>query len=285
MQGVIIDNWTIESSAMDFACKENILSEAGMQFLYALVMWDKVYYMDNHMSSGWKNIWGEKFDQVLCPCEDMTEINAVANQEYNREYWTYEPIIARSALKYILTGSKLGVDYLTFGKRKEFLTEHTPYNIISKIDRTDFLKPLDQAIIELFEDMNKCFGKTVFEIKRPVLIDYIVQNTPEDLDYIDYALMLRNTPLVKKYRKFLDDAEVAFAKGDWKFIKNLCDMSRDIVENEFKKKQKIMSVSCSISPIPPFVKFNLAKDVRKPQKIKVGFLNELCEFAIMNRKF
>lgn len=285
MQGVIIDNWTIERAARDFICKENILPEASMQFLYALVMWDKVYYINNSMSTGWKKICGKELDQVLSPCKDMAEIKAVAYQEYDRNYRAYEPIIARSAIKYMLTGSQLGVDYLTFGKRKEFLSQHSPYNIVSKIDRTDFIKPLDQAIVELFEDMNKCFGKTVFEIKRPILIDYIVQNTPENMNYIESALMLRNKSIVKKYRKFLSDAEVAFAKGDWIFIKNLCDMSRDIVENEVAKKQRILSVSCSISPIPPFVAFNIAKDVRKPQKIKVGFLNELCKFAIMNRRF
>lgn len=289
MDRVLIDNWKMEEiTANMFDFSTSATSKEYNELLSALLLWDEIYYLENKFSTYWKstNLF-DLISPVVIPYNDEENMyDSEAEILYQRFYeseWTGE--VAIGAIKYLLFSDMLGCDYLASQKRTKFIKKYNPVETIGekRILRTEYGKFLDKSLIECFEDLNTIFGSNVFEIKKPVMTDFILQNTPKGMTYIEFAMILRNEKPIVEYRNYLKKMENDLNACNWDCLFKLKYQTEELVRNIVRADEKnIYNIAGSISISPSI---NISKDIKlKKKNVQLAFFEDLARFAFRGRK-
>lgn len=281
MNAIMVDNWLMEEIVFDSFCPD--MSEEYAKYLTAIVLWDEIYYPQNDLSFVWKQMPGA-ITSILKPIEDVGEqFEELAKQLYHSQYSNYPEIVARGAIRYLLFSNLCNCDYFPSGKRQRFLRENRPHEIIKRLTRFDYINILDSEINDCFRQMFEKFGQSDFRIKRPVLVDFIIQNTKPDESYIDSAVRLKKEKEVVQYRRYLSDIEDAIDKRNWNELYEMISYSEDIVRKAINlDKKNIGAIDVTIAPVPS-IGFSKSLDLGR-RKMHLSFLEDVCKFAFNGRK-
>lgn len=286
MKSVMVDNWFLENAFMDrFISSDMIYQEYG-KLLSAIVLWDEIYYPQNEMSRAWGAIHYADLESVLKPYDDGNYFyKEEAEGIYTSEFADSERnIVATGAIRYLLLSNEIGVDYFPSSARSLFLQKYGVGSVLDKLSRLDFFKPLDKSINEYFEELNDKFGKTIFTIKRPVLVDFIIHNTPQNMSYVEYALHLKQEGPVVQFRNYLDDLEKALQKNEWKVLSEILKYSDSVVSKVLDMdKKNTASIDFAIAPVPSLsISKSLSINIKN---VQLSFLEDLARFAFSGRKY
>ena len=287
MKSVMVDNWFLQEVCEDRYISKNSQFENYGKLLSAIILWDEIYYPYNEMSKAWNFFHFFDFEGVLKPYDDSEQIfENLAEEIYANEYKSKgeNSVVAGGAIRYLLMSNKFGVDYFPSDERSMFLQKHGMGDICNKLTRLDYLKPIDRQINEYFTELNDKLGKIVFTIKRPVLVDFIIQNAPKNMSYVEYALHLRQEGWVVQYRNYLDDIERALQNNEWKALGEMLKYSDSIVSHIINvDKKSIASINFKIAPIPS-LSISKSLDISK-NKVQLSFLENLAKFALSGRRY
>lgn len=285
MNGIMVDNWSTHEIVTDLYNHDKEISENYGKLLSAVLLWDELYYPHNERSLLWQIMKKIKADTLLKPIDDESHLfDKEAKSVYLEHYQNDESsIVAKEAIRYLLLSNFKGLDYFPSSDRATFLNKYNPQNIVSKLDRFDFVRIIDKEIVDYFTEYNSVFGRNVFEIKRPVLVDYIIQNTPKEMTYFEFAMQLRNERSIVQYRDYLSKLEIALENREWKILNELLCISKEIVNDVAKlDKTSIGTIGVSVSPLPSL---SFSKEVTiNRRKIQLTFLEQLSKFAFNGRK-
>lgn len=286
MQGVLIDNWSIEN-IIDCVYEEDSKSynKEYIDLLEAIVLWDDLYYPENTYS-----LWKEYIDQdhsirkIIKPIQDdekefNDEVEEILKGMDNDNNFT--EIVNKGAVKYVLFSNKNGLNYFPSEKRCVFLEQSNLFNGIN-INRFDFVRTLDKEIIKYYEELNDFFGKNVFSFELPLLADFIIQNTPNNMSHIDYAIKLKKDRDVIAYREYLNEIEMAINNGQWKKLFKFKEETKGLVEDIFKAKEVVDSISVNLLALPSFSISTANLPFKK--NIHLSFLRKLSKFAYKKRR-
>lgn len=285
MNAIMVDNWSAQEIALDtYNLKEEISDNYG-KLLSAILLWDEIYYPLNEKAVMWGKMQNGKINSVLKPIDDNLHMfETEASGIYAEFYHDVESsIIAKEGIRYLLLSNYKGLDYFPSSKRSAFFQKYNPSNIAHKLNRLDFIGTLDEEINDYFAEYNAKFGKKAFEIQRPILSDFIIQNTPHDMSYIEFAMQLRNEKSILQYRKYLADLEIALENREWIRLTELFNLSHEAVSNVTKLDKKSMgTIGVSVSPLPSL---SYSKEIEiSKRKVHLTFLDKLSSFAFDGRK-
>lgn len=292
MNNVLIDNWSIENIIPDLNDTNKLLNNKAFQdLLETIVLWDNVYFPDNEYSGYWRYMsQGTNFEHYITGCEDQNEFFEFSNFLYNKCHNNqYTKNLACGAIRYSLVAENLGYDYMPCEARAEFLYQNGIYNLIQEerqtqinstisnpIIRKDFCEPINYEVKSYFNEFNKFYGKDVFELKLPVLANYIINSKPQGISYLEYAKTLKNSLAVKNFLKYLTNMEKEISKGNFVsyslFTRDIEELVRDICKMD---RKLVVSIDASIIPKP-----NLNFDVFKIRKLNFSFLKKIIKYSI-----
>lgn len=291
MKEVMVDNWLLE----DIVDQSNYstIPESLCVLLSALVLWDNVLYPFNN-----RDYWRRT---VIANTKWEREINSIRNnlcffddrkEEYQKEQEQFfrnniavidkniSEAVGVGALRYICVSNKHGYDYLPCSDRNVFIKQHAEI-CRDSINRLDMLLPLDKEIDEFLKDLSNVFGGAFFSVSRPVLVDYIIQNTPQDMSYVDYAMHLKYYGSVIQYRQYLQNVEDSLNHCNLNELIRLKQYSQEVVNDITKMDSSILSAEFNILPLP---QFSLIKDINiSKKKMHLTFLKELARFSFNER--
>lgn len=282
MKKVLFDNWSMQDIASSLYDGSSQISEEYGRLLTGLVLWDEVCYPQND-NSQFGLEYCPKLGSIMQPIDDtFGEFSMETYEIYQQKFSNESKVVAQRALRYIRLCEKWQCDYMPSGKRVEFLNEFGVENYVDKITRYENLITVDNEINELYEELYRKRNKKFIGMKYPILVDYIVQNVPEDMSYFEYALELRNEKSVKEYRKVMDEFDEAIQKSDWQEAISISNYIDEVVEKMGNKtSQKILSANVDVFPLP-----NLSISREIPilfRKYNMMFVQELCNFALKRR--
>lgn len=284
MNSVMLDNWMLSDVLCDiYNIRDNTVSESYQKFLFAIVLWDKIYYPNNELSP-YMNPANGTISSILKPIDDITHSFADEADAMYKEYFNgeYSEIIVKGAMRYLLLSSHNKCDYLPCEARQKTLACANFIELNRRISRSNSLDFLNDAINEYFIELFSKLGATNFTIKTPILTDYIIQTTPDEMSYIDRALHLKYEGPVEKYRKYLSDMENAFRKSDYRLLIDMKNYSENLVKDiRIMDSKNISVVNCTILPIPSI---SFTKEVQLKGGANLAFLDELGKFAVNGRK-
>ena len=279
MNSILVDNWAMQRIVASIY--DNEISKEYEKFLSAIVLWDKIYYAKNKYSFIWKNFLIKTKDSVEAINDSNEYFDKIANQLYAEKYSNYSKIVVQGAIRYMLLSNYYGCDYFPSEKRNEFLAENSPYKVMN---RYNYIGVLDHEINDYFCEMFEKLGRHDFKIQRPVLVDFIVQNSKIGESYIDCALRIKQEKSVIQYRKYLSDIELAVQQKQWTLLSDMVTYSKKIVNNITKLDSKnIGTIDMTIAPIPK-IEFSKSFTLKK-SKIQLTFLDELGKFAFCGRNY
>lgn len=282
MNSIMVDNWLLEKIVLETYSHDKNLSEEYAKFLSSIILWDEIYYPYNEMSMAW-NYMSDNINSMLHPFDDrINHFEEQAQNLYSMQYKKYPSVIAQGAIRYLLLSNYIGCNYLPAEQRQQFLQIHNPLNIVNDLTRFNFINPVDMAINEHFQEMFSKLGKTNIQIKRPVLVDFIIQNRPDNMSYIDFALHIKNEGPAIEYRKYLSDIEEALEKGNWTLLIDMIQYSNDLVNKLIGlDKKNIISGEFTVCPVPS-ISFSKEIEIGK-RKLHLSFLENLSNFAFHKR--
>ena len=287
MNKLLIDNWTMQEIASDLRnLPDTKISTSYAELLTALVLWDEIYYPNSELSQYWENTGlGEELSNFIKPYTDKIPIFVERAKELYKTYYFDKgtEIVISGAIRYLMLSDSFNCDYLAYKSRARFIDTYNPIQEMSyKINRREYTNFLDKYIIDKFEELNTILGRNVFDFDMPVLVDYILQNTPDNMSHIQYALSLRKEKSVIKYRKFLLEMEKELENCNWKKIFEFQEASYELVNDIIKiDKKHIINASMSISVTPSI---NISKEFAVENKtVNLTFFKKLVEFAFAGR--
>ena len=291
MKNVLIDNWSLEEIVIDLNNPIKLLSnKAFHNILEAMVLWDNIFFPDNEHAGFWSYMSYETdFKDILKEYHDNNEFYESSVYLYEKYCKTgYTKNLACGAIRYGLIAEKLGYDYLPCEKRGRFIQESKIHNIILKekgyfvngkinnpITRIDFCEPINQEVKSYFNEFNQYYGKNVFELKLPVLANYIINSKPQKMSYFEYAKNIKNTISVKRFLKYLSNIETEISKGNFISCNRFKNDVQELVDDICKIDKKfIISIDGSLIP-KPILNF----DVFKIRKINYNFIRKIIKLS------
>lgn len=282
MQGILLDNWSIENiiTCSTESDKTNYRKEY-MDLLEAIVLWDDLYYPDNSYSSWWKYIAEDhSINKILQPLHsDEDEFNDEIDEKLKGICGTREftDNVIIGALRYMLLSNKNGLNYFPCNKRCLFLEQSNLYDNLKNINRFDIMRTFDREIVEYYKELNDFFGKNIFVFEFPVLVNYIIQNTPSNMSYIDYAIKLREDKRVVAYREYLNEIEIAINNTQWDKLRKFEKETKGLVRDIFETRELIDSISVNLLALPSF---NVPiSNFPSKKNVHLCFLRKLGNFA------
>ena len=302
----MVDNWLLEDIVDQ--SNDNIIPESLCVLLSALVLWDNVRYPLNDKDY-WrrKDISNTKWEREIYSIRDNLSYFDDRREEYQKEQERFfrkniavnnkniSKAVGVGALRYLSVSNKHGFDYLPCSDRGKFIKQHAELcrDSVNKLDvnrldvnrldvnRFDMLSPLDKEIDEFLKDLSKAFGNAFFSVKRPVLVDYIIQNTPQDMSYVDYAIHLKHHGAVVQYRRYLQDVEDALNNYNLMELIRIRQYSKEVVDDVAKMDSSVLTAEFNILPIQAL---SLSKDINiSKKKMQLTFLKELARFSFNGR--
>lgn len=281
-----MDNWSIEN-IIAYVNEEDSKSynKEYIDLLEAIVLWDNIFYPENTYSSWWKYVGKDhSINKIIKPIQDNAEafrgeIEEILNNINNTNNFT--EIISKGAVKYMLLSNKNGLNYFPCEERCIFLEKSDLFDNFKNISRFDIIRTLDKEIVKYYEELHKFFGKNIFSFEIPLLADFIIQNTPNNMSHIDYAIKLREDRHVVAYRKYLDEIEMAFNSAQWDKILKFEQETKGLVKDIFEEKKFVDSISVNLLALPSF-NISIANFPFK-KNVHLNFLRRLGKFAYKER--
>lgn len=284
MNAIMIDNWSVLEIFINSNFNDDVskLSEEYRKLLSTLVLWDDIYFPSNEKT--YKNIMN-RYNDIFKSINDTDKLFESKATDIYKYYFKGKEskIVAKEGIRYLMLSSYKGLDYFPSINRCLFFDKYNILKDINQMNRLDFIKILDKEINDYFLDYNDKFGKKIFEIQRPVLSDFIIQNTPYNISHIEFAIQMRKEKSVRQYKKYLNDLEKALENREWKKLNELIELSHDIVKNTVNMdKKSIGTLEISLFPFPSF---SFSREINfKKKKINVAFLEKLSRYAFNGRK-
>lgn len=286
MAKILIDNWSIQKAAISinntYEMREDP-DEAYIDLIEAIILWDDIYYIENEFSVFWKNIlWRFGFAHYLKPLskEEISDCDTIVQNHLNAINENLG-ILERGAIEYYLLSNLLQMNYLPSSERTSYLIKNNYFNEF--IIRNDIIKMLDKSILDYYSEINEELGVERIKFERPLLFDYVANNTYDSRFYINTALQIKKAKEVINFRRWMDNFESVVNSGNIYELKRQILLVHEIV-NEVTKlpNSKILGeVQLGLSPSISFP-FNIHKNNDK--KIHTNFLRTLTYQAIHNRK-
>lgn len=288
MQGILMDNWSIQNiiTRVSEDDRESYNKEY-IDLLEAIVLWDNLYYPENANSSWWKYVGQDhSIKKIIKPIQNdemefSIEIEEILKDVNNANSFT--ETVNRGAVKYLLFSNKNGLNYFPCEKRCIFLQQSNLFDNINHISRFEIIGSFDKEIMKYYMELNDFFGKNVFSFEIPLLADFILQNTPNNMSHIDYAIKLREDRHVVAYRKYLNEIEIAINSAQWDKLLKFEQETKGLVKDIFEGKELIDSISMNLLALPSF-SISIANLPFK-KNIHLSFLRKLGKFAYKERKY
>lgn len=282
MQGILLDNWSIENIITCSTESDKInYSKEYMDLLEAIVLWDDLYYPENSYSSWWKYIAEDhSINKIIQPLHyDEDEFNDEIDKKLKGIGGTrdFTDNVVNGAVRYMLLSNKNGLNYFPCNKRCLFLEQSKLYDNLKNINRFDIMRTFDREIVKYYKELNNFFGKNIFVFEFPVLVNYIIQNTPSNMSYIDYAIKLREDKRVVAYREYLNEIEVAINNTQWDKLRKFEKETKGLVRDIFETRELIDSISVNLLALPSF---NVPiSNLPSKKNVHLCFLRKLGDFA------
>lgn len=288
MQGLLLDNWGIckiitRTSGFD---NEKYWNKEYIDLLEAIVLWDDLYYPENEYSYWWKRLGvTHSINNIVKPIKNERnkfdkEIDIMIKNIPKID--DFPELVSVGALRYMLFSNKLGINYLPCKERSLFLEQSNFCYSWENIDRLGIIDVFDKEVIKYYKELNDFFGKNIFTFEFPLLIDYIIQNTPDNMSYIEYAIKLREDKCVVAFRRYLNEVEIAINNAEWNKLFKFEKETKGLVNDIFQHKKFVESISINLLALPSF---NIAvSNLPFKKNIHLSFLRNLGNFAYKNRK-
>lgn len=292
MNGVMVDNWLLEE--LIDQSNNNSVPESLCLLLSAIVLWDSVEFPLNS-NNYWRKVdvsankWSREIESLrntLGALDDVGEAYDYEKRVFfkeNRHLFDEDvsEVVGIGALRYLKLSNSCGLDYLPCSKRREFICKY-PNICKQSISRINSLEPLDREIKEFLDDLSRAFGGNYFSIEHPVLVDYILRNTPEDMSYVDYALHLKCEGPVIQYRRYLEELEKAINNQNIMELIKLRNYSKEVVQDIVNTNSStIISADLNLFPIPSIA---ISKSIDAAKKMHITFLENLTRFSFSERR-
>ena len=292
MKKVMVDNWLMEDVICNYDRKG--ISESYGNVLSALVLWDEIQFPTNERDF-WKHVnipddrWAREVEilrQNIKPIDDVDELFDKERRSFfrcNKDIFdeSITEVVGVGAMRYLSLSNYLGLDYLPCEKRREFMHRY-PDICRESFNRINSLKPLDSEIEKVIDEITQEFGSCFLTISRPVLVDYIRDNTPKDMTYVEFALKLRKTRPVIQYRRLLNDIETNLNKGNIREVNKLREYSKEMVRDIVKiKPLKYVSANFNVLALPSL---SVPTDIRLPRGMHLTFLEDLIDYSFYGKR-
>lgn len=265
---------------------------AVQNYLYALVLWDKIYSLEYNRPSrnAIKNVYGfyERRTDYL-KIEDIaysrcSELEILANeisQKYEKNNEEYNKIV-KDSIFYILLGCNLSINTYLSKERSQFIKELGVYENI--FNREDIIHMVEKDVLEFYREINEKVGKKLITYESPLFLDYISQNCDDLEDAIQLAKYIREEKDVVKFRKAMDEMEEALNNGNFVLFNEYLSIIPDIVSSIKKSGIKTSSTTITISTVPSIAFPMEFKNRRKSKKmVHMDFLTDLAMYGMYNR--
>ena len=311
MKNVMLDNWFMEDIFYTNDQERRIdfkKSRSYHDLLTAIILWDNIYYPKNNY-----NFWvglPEAADilQIVHGIEDSKEEGKkLANRLYCKyegihpddsflSDWKYidaESAMKCGALRYLILSNMNNCDYLPCKQRQEYLNGLSDSKCSIKNVRLDLLAALDKKIQDYYHEAYAELSKiSEMTISLPVLSQYVIAKTPNQLSHLQYAAKLRKQSEVKRYRGYLGKIEAALEAQKWSDLRYLLSNYRDALSEVLKiDRSQIAGVKFSINPLPNLsfeyknINDSISKspsisiDLRLAKKFQLTFLRKVARYG------
>lgn len=253
MKAVLIDNWTIEKAISNFQDNSNVYPTELQRILRLLVLWDNVCYLDNGSASWWKEcIYYDdnlKILESLVPIKSNIEITDAAKDIYEELYSDkYTSLVAQGAMEYLLSATDNDLSYVPVYERADFVKENDLYRKQMKIvyDRNDIIANVDKDIWNYYKKIDDLMIKTQLHIEVDSLFEEMSTEVSDFSDIVDKMKEMRNSKVVKWFRKWATSFENDIRQGKVYQIKEY----KEELEEMQHKKMNVSDYSLSILPVP-----------------------------------
>ena len=277
----MIDNWTLQRAAVsinDTYEKIAFPNEEYIKLVEAIILWDRVHFLNTNYSEYWKNIlYRFGYEHYLLPL-------SVDEMEYNTSYCLSEcenlDIVSDKAIMYSTLCNKHSISYLPCKERAEYLRQ---CNLMPSFNRRDVVDYLDETLKSYYQSLNNRFGKNKISFSLPVLFDYVVANTSPNEFLLQTALQIRMEHEVVEFRKWLENFESKLQCGNLleleKLLTYLPALISDLTRIIPEKRRFNIQIGLS-----PSVNFSIPVGKNARNIIHIDFLQTLSSFAISDRK-
>lgn len=284
----MVDNWLLSDVFRFLTLNDNLYSYSYYDLLMAIILWDDIYYPAR----------GSLYDSLL---EKLPkEIQKLCSPIRERTFVYSGDIVDEIAIKYLELSHRHNCDYLPCSKRQDFFKRNA-IEQYQTLYRLKLQKYLDNDIEEYYRETFDFFSDSLnFTIKTPILVQYAIENTPDGMSAIEYALHLRNEGATINYRKYLEEIEKNLNLQKWVELRHLLKLSEDVVHDVIaldKKHIGKLDISVSITPSILFdfvsnnaklstpVLFSIKDKFLNSPKIHLTFLKDITKFAVNDLKF
>ena len=181
------------------------------------------------------------------------------------------------ALDYYFAANVNGIDYMPSSDRQTLLQK---YNYTFFFQRKEVMKKIDEELLCYYDSVNSKLPVKFIEYSIPVLLDYVIDKGIRG-DLLENAFELKESSMVSKFRKEMDELDVAWLRGDIKYI----DEYFSYIESEMKKVEGIIKTEKKVTitiGFPPSLSLDL--NVRRRRKFHSVFLKDITSYGVHNRR-
>lgn len=313
--GVMVDNWFMEEMLFPDASGDELSSRAHAKLITAIVLWDKVYFLQNQRS-----VWTQKNPlllDILTPIKEQDEDELIeppleVNLDKKKYYGSiqkfsaqYSGIVETGALRYLALSAKNQWDYLPCSWREQYLQEQLGRkqfeDLLAKMSAQGFVdREISNQISEMFQ---RFLGDTGLFIEAPNLAEYIVSQTPPDTDPLKYACDFRKEKPVAEYRKYIERLSKAFRDGKGQEFGYLQALGKEVVNDvltlgkgEMRGTRIKLAAGITFSKETPWgvieitistsgISISWSIDKRTVEKRNLVFLTDLTRYAVTHTHF
>lgn len=321
MNKIMVDNWLMEDVIADIRENKSNCSNAYADLLMAIVLWDEVYYPQN--TYNWWNSVPSEVQGMLSPIPDPDEKgldvtimnlllsnNSMDSSDLEWLRWKDIQIeqlgvVGKGALRYMVLSNDNECDYLPCQKRRHFLNDYlNRENVERFLVRLKAQEHLDKTIKDYYIETYKALlDFSAFSFQMPTLADYVIKNTPDAMNPVEYALHLKHEGAVVAYRKYLSQVDEAIEQQNWRELRYLLKCSEDAVSDVISlDRRHIQRSKCCGLPNPtalldltsinigllpnPTISISLdLKSFSNIKKTRLTFLKDVAKHGIDDRKF
>lgn len=281
MADILIDNWTLQRAAVNVHDTFDDYSEPDENYIRlveAIILWDKVYYIDTDNSELWKALLYQfgYYDYLTA----FSSANPEEQADFTVGGYPDGSIIRDGALRYSAFCNKNHISYLPCKERAEYLKQCDFLG--SYINRKDVMNLLDRTLADYYISLNERFGTNKIKFSFPVLFDFVVANSTEK-NYLETALQIRNEKEVIQFRKWLSKFEKKLQEGNLHELERLLQYIPALVDDLTKVTSPRWNAEFQLS-IAPSLSIPVSGGGSAKHLIHVDFLRTLTSFAIKERK-
>ena len=295
MTCVIVDNWTLECAA-DYISNDSKKQPTSeyIRLIEALILWDRVYYVESPFSSPWKlMLTSQNYSSLLTMiptdfCLSDPLASCLLKRLQGGSSCTQIDINLAwiRTFDYQLLSNRLGMHYLPSDKRAMML--RTSNAIQETYNREDIVAYLDNSVNEFYKMLVNRLGKNKISFHFPMLFDYIRYCCDGKITF-DGITQLHNSKEVKNFRTWMDTLETQIADGNLLSLKQTLDIVPEIVNDLTKLTTRAQVATLEIGLTPslaiPISPMQIYTGIKKlNEKVHTDFFRILTNYALTKRR-